>query len=100
MEHLTHRQTLWICTSGCDPVGIVKAWDTIEGRWKFFVGIGAGRDLDEDERMILEMGSKSYSLDHITAFGDLTPPKNDNPSGAMGATSPSTGEACGGNKED
>ena len=75
MKHLTHRQTMWICTCGMDPVGIVKAWDTIEGRWKFFVSIGAGRDLDEDERMILELGSKSYSLDHIMAFGDLTPPE-------------------------
>lgn len=54
-----------ICTCGLRPVGI-----------------------DEDERMILELGSKSYSLDHITAFGDLTPPKENDPSGAMGATSP------------
>lgn len=76
MEHLKHVEVLWICTGIMGPVGIVKAWDTIENRWKFFVGIGTGRDLDEDERMILEMGSKSYSLDHITAFGDLTPPKD------------------------
>ena len=76
MEHLKHVEVLWICTGIMGPVGIVKAWDTIEGRWKFYVGRCDGYDLDEDVETIMQLGQKFYSLDHITAFGDLTPPKD------------------------
>lgn len=70
MEGKTVRRTevLWIHTSGETPVGIVKAWDEIEERWKFYIGTGLGYDLDEDVQMIIETGTKYLSLDHIRAF--------------------------------
>lgn len=76
MGHLDHMEVLWICTGCLGPVGIVKAWDGIEGRWKFFIGPCEGRDLDGDVERIVALGQKFYSLEHIAAFGDLTPPED------------------------
>ena len=59
---------LWICATGDHPVGIVKIYDEIEQRWKYYIGTGDGRDLDADVRKILVMGQKFYSLDHIMDF--------------------------------
>lgn len=61
-------EVLWIHTCGEYPVGIVKAWDPIEERWKFYIGTGMGFDIDEDVQMILEIGTKYYSLDFILRF--------------------------------
>lgn len=61
-------EVMWIHTSGERPVGIVKAWDPIEGRWKFYIGTGLGYDIDQDVQTILELGTKYYSLDFIRQF--------------------------------
>lgn len=44
---------LWLCTCQERPVGVVKAYDEIEGRWKFYVGVGRGLDEAADVRAIL-----------------------------------------------
>lgn len=75
MEKLTHKESMWITTLDGAIIGIVKAWDPAEEQWKFFFGAGKGHDIDEDVQRIIELGQKTYSLDYITAFGDLTPPK-------------------------
>lgn len=65
---LREPEVLWIHTCGEYPVGIVKAWDPIEERWKFYIGTGMGFDIDEDVQRIIEIGSKYYSLDFIRQF--------------------------------
>ena len=67
-------EVLWIYTAGELPVGIVKVWDEIEGSWKFYIGTGHGKDLNDDIQEIVDWGSKYYSLDFITQFGSLAPP--------------------------
>lgn len=59
---------LWICATGNHPVGIVKIYDEIEERWKYYIGTGDGKDPAADVQMILAKGQKSYSLDHILGF--------------------------------
>lgn len=59
---------LWLCATGNHPVGIVKIYDEIEERWKYYIGIGNGNDPAADVQMILAKGQKSYSLDHILDF--------------------------------
>lgn len=59
---------LWLCATGDHPVGIVKLYDEIEQRWKYYIGTGDGKDPDADVQMILAKGQKSYSLDHIMDF--------------------------------
>ena len=68
-------EVLWICTCVEQPVGIVKAWDDVEGRWKFYVGTGFGYDPDEDVQVILETGQKYYDLNFIAQFGRTDPPE-------------------------
>lgn len=65
-------EVLWICTTGFHPVGIVRKFDEIEQRWKYYIGAGNGRDLDEDIRLIVDFGQKFYSLDFITKFCNET----------------------------
>jgi hypothetical protein len=59
---------LWLCATGNHPVGIVKLYDEIEQRWKYYIGTGNGKDPAADVQMILAKGQKSYSLDHIMEF--------------------------------
>lgn len=61
-------EVLWICTTREHPVGIVKVYDKREERWKYYIGTGNGRDLDEDVQLIIARGQKYYSLDFIAAF--------------------------------
>ena len=61
-------EVMWIHTAGEHPVGLVKAWDPIEERWKFYIGTGMGFDIDEDVQRIIETGNKYYSLDFIRQF--------------------------------
>lgn len=64
-------EVLWICTTGI-PVGIVKKFDEIECRWKYYIGTGNGFDLDEDIQQIVDFGQKFYSLEFITNFCNET----------------------------
>ena len=59
---------LWLCTCQERPVGVVKAYDEIEGRWKFYVGMGRGLDEAADVRAILAWGQKYDSLRILQAF--------------------------------
>lgn len=59
---------LWLCATGNHPVGIVKLYDEIEQRWKYYIGTGDGNDPAADIQKILAKGQKSYSLDHILDF--------------------------------
>lgn len=65
---MERAEVMWIHTCGEHPVGIVKAWDPIEERWKFYIGTGMGFDIDEDVQRIIETGNKYYSLDFILRF--------------------------------
>lgn len=72
-------EVLWLCTTGEHPVGIVKKFDELEGRWKYYIGTGNGRDLDADVAMIIAWGQKYYSLDFLLAFaGKEAPQANEN----------------------
>ena len=81
-------QVMWLHTSGDRPVGIVKVWDEIEERWKFYIGTGYGRDLDEDVQEIMDWGQKFYDLGFLTEFADMAPPKWAIPPAAEGCHLP------------
>ena len=70
-------EVMWIHTAGEHPVGIVKAWDPIEERWKFYIGTGMGYDIDEDVQMILETGTKYPSLKFIRHFAGEEESRNE-----------------------
>ena len=63
---------MWLCCTGKHPVGLVKQYDEIEGRWKYYIGTGNGRDPDEDIQLILDFGQRYFSLEFITAFMENT----------------------------
>lgn len=65
---MSHIEVMWLCCSGEHPVGLVKAYDEIEGRWKYYIGAGDGRDINTDVSNIMALGQKYYSLACITAF--------------------------------
>lgn len=67
-------EVMWICTTGEHPVGLVKVYDEIEKRWKYYIGTGNGRDLYEDVQLIIDCGQKYYSLGFITAFEEAKAP--------------------------
>ena len=68
MKHPT--EALWLNCTTERPVGIVKTFDEIEGCWKYYIGTGIGRDLDEDIQLIMDWGSKYYDLGFITAWAE------------------------------
>lgn len=62
-------EVMWLCASlSGQPVGLVKEYDEIERRWKYYIGIGNGKDLDDDILMIKAWGQKYYNLRFITDF--------------------------------
>lgn len=61
-------QVMWLCACTIRPVGIVKAFDEIEQRWKFYIGTGYGRDEAEDIQAIMDCGQKFYNLDFLVEF--------------------------------
>lgn len=61
-------QVIWLCTCMIRPVGIVKAFDEIEQRWKFYIGIGRGYDEAADIHEIIDYGQKFDSLDFLVKF--------------------------------
>ena len=65
-------EVLWICTTGIRPVGIVKKFNEIEQRWKYYIGACHGFDLDQDVQFIIDYGQKFYSLEFITEFCNET----------------------------
>lgn len=62
---------LWLCTCQERPVGLVKAYDEIEERRKFCVGIGHGQDPEADVREIMRFGQKYENLGLLTEFCGL-----------------------------
>lgn len=70
MNPNSQTEVLWLCCTDDRPVGLVKKYDDTEGRWKYYIGTGRGRDLDEDVQMILDFGQKFYSLKFIADFMD------------------------------
>lgn len=61
-------EVMWLCCTGRHPVGLVKQYDTIEERWKYYIGIGDGFDIDEDIALILALGQEYTSLKFIADF--------------------------------
>ena len=61
-------EVLWLCTCTGWPVGIVKAFDEIEQRWKFYIGTGRGRDETRDVQTIINWGQKFDNLDFLVKF--------------------------------
>lgn len=66
-----NAEVMWI-TSLTGLIGIVKRFDEIEGCWKYYIGCGNGRDMDEDIQQIVDYGRKFYSLDFIATFQEDT----------------------------
>lgn len=64
------NEVLWLNTKSDRPVGLVKHFDEIEGRWKYYIGTGYGIDMDHDVRTIIAFGQKFDSLDFITIFAE------------------------------
>lgn len=64
---------MWLCCTGEHPVGLVKAFDETEKRWKYYVGVGNGHDEAEDVQMILDWGQRYSSLAGIAAFEEYVP---------------------------
>ncbi len=46
----------------------MRQYDEIEGGWKYYIGTGMGRDVDEDVQFILDYGQKFHSLDFLLEF--------------------------------
>lgn len=65
---MSKTQVMWLCCTGEHPVGLVKRYDEIEQRWKYYIGVGDGHDLDADVAKILAMGQRYYSLAGIASF--------------------------------
>lgn len=65
---MSKTQVMWLCCTGEHPVGLVKRYDETEKRWKYYIGVGDGRDLDADVSKILAMGQRYYSLAAIASF--------------------------------
>lgn len=61
-------EILWLCCSGEHPVGLVRQFDSIEQRWKYYIGVGDGEDLDNDIQTILDWGQTFYDLNFIADF--------------------------------
>lgn len=61
-------EVLWLCTCTSRPVGIVKVFDEIERRWKFYIGAGNGRDEVRDIQTIIDWGQKFDNLDFLVKF--------------------------------
>lgn len=72
-NNLTHIEVLWMNTADDRPVGIVRGYDIIEERWKFYIGTGFGHSLEGDILRIIDMGQKFYSLEFIRCFGEELP---------------------------
>lgn len=68
MRDLKRISVLWLSTCQERPVGLVKAYDEVEGRWKFYVGVGRGWDEAADVREILARGQKFEDLGFLAAF--------------------------------
>lgn len=64
-------EVMWLCCTGVHPVGLVKAYDEIEGRWVYYIGVGDGKSIDEDIEKILALGQKYYSLAAIAGFEEV-----------------------------
>lgn len=68
MDKLTNIDVLWLETSGARPVGLVRAYDTLEKRWKYYIGTGWGLNPQEDALYIIANGQKYYSLAFLASF--------------------------------
>ena len=72
--NLKHIEVLWLNCADDRPVGIVRGYDTVEERWKFYIGTGFGHSLEGDILRIIDMGQKFPSLDFIRTFGEEQDP--------------------------
>lgn len=68
-HNLTHIEVLWLNCTDDRPVGIVRGYDPIEGRWKFYIGTGFGHSEEGDICRIISMGQKFSSLEVLAEFG-------------------------------
>ena len=73
MNKMSQPEVMWLCTCTELPVGIVRQYDGYEGRWKYYIGTGMGRDIDKDVQLILDFGQKFYSLDFLLDFAGRPP---------------------------
>lgn len=69
MENKT--EVLWLHSSEYGPIGIVKQYDAIEERWKYYIGIGQGYDEQADVQQIINYGTKYYDLGMIRWFEEI-----------------------------
>lgn len=58
----------WLSSVDSRPVGIVKTYDDIEHKHKYYIGTGRGRTESEDIRLIIEYGQKYYDLNFLKDF--------------------------------
>lgn len=64
-------EVLWLHSSQHGPIGIVKQYDEIEERWKYYIGIGRGFDEQADVQHIINYGTKYYDLGMIRWFEEI-----------------------------
>ena len=74
MRNLERISVLWLSTCQERPVGLVKAFDPVVGRWTYYAGIGRGWDEAADVREILAWGQKYEDLSVFQAFLAETEP--------------------------
>ncbi len=65
---MNNARVLWLCTCTDRPVGLVKVFDEIEQRWKFYIGTGYGQDVNLDVQAIIDWGQKFDNLDFLVRF--------------------------------
>lgn len=62
-------EVMWLYTSASGmPVGLVKEYDEIERRWKYYIGVGNGRDESADVELIKAFGQKYDNLRWLLNF--------------------------------
>ena len=61
-------EVMWLCTNSDRPVGLVKKYDRMEERWKYYIGAGFGADEKRDVEYILRNGQRFYDLAMFRAF--------------------------------
>lgn len=65
---MNNAHVLWLYTCTDRPVGLVKVFDEIEQRWKFYIGTGYGQDVNLDVQAIIDWSQKFDNLDFLVRF--------------------------------
>lgn len=62
------EKVMWLCCTDDRPVGIVKTYDDIEQRYKYYIGTGCGNSEQQDIERIIVFGQKYENLNFLKDF--------------------------------